>query len=53
MLNVLRGALTRRLFLIFLGLALVPTILLLIVPAFLQIQSELERVVLLQAQLGA
>ena len=51
MINVLRGTLTRRLFLIFLGLALVPTILLLIVPALFQIQSEQERIANLQLQL--
>lgn len=51
MLNVLRGALTRRMFFLFLGLSLLPTLVLLIVPTILQIRAEQNAIQELEQEL--
>ncbi|KAA3657067.1 MAG: HAMP domain-containing protein [Chloroflexi bacterium] len=51
MLNVLKGTLTRRMFLILMSLSLLPTIVLLIVPSIIQIRSEQTAVTQLETEL--
>ena len=51
MLNVLKGTLTRRMFLILLSLSLLPTIVLLIVPSIIQIRSEQTAITQLETEL--